>query len=269
MNRLLLTIAGETCPFGCKYCFAKFSQYRSPISLQDVEKSPSLLDGIDVIYPACDIDFFALTEAPDLLWRLSALKRSISISTKARLSTHMAQVAGAVHAILLKSGAVLKVSVSISTKYKVCEIEPGTSSYKIRLENLRRLAANYIPSSVVLKPILIDIPPSEYAEIVQDAADLSRIVLLGDEYLDSSFTTGRVANGIETVTKNRAVAWAVGHPIWPIRASREHIPVIKAAIANVGGMCFDSDLDVMSFLCQEVRRIANGRQREVEVTTCH
>ena len=89
MRRILLTLPEARCPFGCQYCFAEFSQYERPISFTDIEHSPELLEGIDVVYPACDVDLFATNKPLEILRRAAALGPSISVSTKAALSDQL------------------------------------------------------------------------------------------------------------------------------------------------------------------------------------
>jgi DNA repair photolyase len=80
-RRLLLTIDQTPCPFGCTYCFAAFHGYERPKTMREVCENPSLLDSVDVVYPACDVDLFARSDALKILSQAIRWKRSISIST--------------------------------------------------------------------------------------------------------------------------------------------------------------------------------------------
>ena len=73
MRRLMLNSDARKCPFGCTYCFADFSQYRGPPTLENVESNPSLLRGVELIYPACDTDLFGVTGALAILERAGRL----------------------------------------------------------------------------------------------------------------------------------------------------------------------------------------------------
>src|SRR5580704_15745307 len=114
MSRLLLTIDSQRCPFRCSYCFSRFSQFPGVASLETVEKTPELLRGIDVLYPACDVDLFARKDAVSVLERIAMLGCSISVSTKASLSETVVNQILRIHRQLHSVGSVLKTSISFS-----------------------------------------------------------------------------------------------------------------------------------------------------------
>ena len=67
--RVFLT-ASAPCPFGCAYCFAKFPEYEHQVSLESVLDRPADISEFDLVYPACDTDFFVLKDWDRLLPRL-------------------------------------------------------------------------------------------------------------------------------------------------------------------------------------------------------
>ena len=147
----------------------------------------------------------------NILRRAAALGRSISVSTKAALSnqlvTELAEVARGVE----RCERVLKIGVSISTKYNCKTLEPRAADYSARVEDLRLLRCASIPTCLVLKPILSDVPAEEYCEIISDVAGVTDCILIGDEYLDIS--SPRISLG---TAFQRPVAWAVNKPTWPV-----------------------------------------------------
>src|ERR1700690_1300735 len=233
LRRLLLTLEGRHCPFGCSYCFATFKAYSRPLSLEAVERDPSQLEGIDVVYPACDIDLFACSDAIDVLERTAALGRSISVSTKAAISAERTKRIASI-AKRMPRGSVLKIGASFSTKKRLAEIEPRTADYASRIRTLRFLSECGVTTSLVLKPVRAEIPASEYCEIIRDAELFTRMVLVGEEYLDP--------DGPDVSAETRAVTWLPSSPRWPVRATPEQLRVIADYADSRGLECFSSDL---------------------------
>jgi hypothetical protein len=236
-------------PIWCRYCFADFSQYERPLSFADVEHFPGLLEGIDVIYPACDVDLFATSKPLDVLRRAASLGPSISVSTKAALSDKLVTGLATVTEELQTRDRILKIGISISTKRNCGALEPRAARYAARLENLRLLQRASVPSCLVLKPILSDVPLAEYCEIVSNAAGLTECILIGDEYLDMS--TPRISPG---VLSQRPVGWAVNQPTWPVSVHAEHKAAIKRYAERLGFSVFDSDLELMAALTKLAKK---------------
>lgn len=262
MRRLLLTLQKKRCPFGCTYCFASFTQYDRPLTLEEVEEHPAVLKDVDVVYPSCDIDLFALKDPIGVLERVSRLERSVSVSTKAKLSEEVVLCLANVARSIEEMGHVLKIGVSFSTKLLIESIEPRTAPYRDRMENLRLLKTHGIWSCLVLKPILIDVPAEEYCEIVTDASLLTSSVLVGDEYLDADGEHRRASSAIEPRLSNRQVAWAARQPTWPVRMAEKHVHAIEACAEDLGMCCFASDLDLMESLIP--RRITPKEAHDYE-----
>lgn len=248
MRRMLLTIAGTKCPFGCTYCFADFREYQAPVTLETVEQNPTLLCDVDIVYPACDVDLFALPDPVGLLWRTARLGKSISVSTKAKLSRKMVGEVSAVAASLRDAACVLKVGVSFSTKYRVPQLEPHAVSYDVRLDNLRFLQAAGVPTCAVLKPIMASLPVAEYLEIVRDTSAHTSLFLLGDRYLDSATQSPDLTSLPGAELTNRRVHWAPGQPTWPVQVAADHVAAIKRGIVKIKKHYFDSDLQLMQAL---------------------
>jgi DNA repair photolyase len=244
MRRLLVTLSKVRCPFRCSYCFTDFTQYERPISLEDVERAPSILDGVDVIYPACDVDLFATPAPLETLARAADFGVSISVSTKAALSAGTLAGLDRIARVLRARSRILKVGISVSTKYRTAQIEPAAPSYLVRIRNLRLLADSSVDTCLVMKPILSDIPAREYCEILDDVAGITGNVLVGEEYLDSVHP--RIPYTSSTV--ERCVTWIGSHPIWPANAATDHLAIIRRRAAALGLRIFSSDLDLVAAL---------------------
>jgi hypothetical protein len=248
LRRLLLQLDSQPCPFGCTYCFASFEQYERPDhTLADVEISPELLDGIDVIYPACDTEFFARADWRVVLERSALLGRSISISTKAGLSAPVVNAVAEVSQRLANAGRVLKIGVSVATKSLVAELEPRTPSYAARLKTAERLAAAGIPTALVLRPLLPEIPLAEYEEVMEDFGHVTPIVLVGDEWLgrDARPTISAISGEIRVARK--AVNWLAEAPLWRQRSIDGRVAHLRGIGAQRGLSVVQTDLDVMAF----------------------
>ena len=250
LARMLVTIDEQPCPYGCSYCFTKFSQYDRPMNLAMLESSSSLLDNIDVLYPACDVDLFARSDALTVLERVVALGRSISISTKAPLRQSVVSTIAGHAGQMAHTGKILKIGVSFATKYHVPDIEPRTPSYNMRLDALRSLGQEEIPCAAVVKPLLADIPDSEYEEILDDVGGITPYVLLGEEWLDSRPERQRscIKEPREAIVSKQPVTWIGGKPDWPIRETPDRLDRLNKYAANLGLDVSESDIDLMGKL---------------------
>ncbi len=235
MKRILLS-STKKCPFGCKYCFARFSQYRPELTLEELERDRQKAIGVELLYPACDDDLFARKDAIAILKRTASFGCSISVSTKAELRDGVVAELKTLAEQMAASGLILKVGISFSTRAFILEIEPGTAKYEGRLKNIGMLSKNGITVSLNLKPLLQGQSSKEYVEILEDAAKWTDLLLLGDEYVDI-----HDASGLGT----REVSWLEGHPQWPFRDDPPLLAEVKKCGADLGYNIFDSDLSLM------------------------
>lgn len=248
LSRLLLSSGPARCPFGCTYCFADFSQYVRAPSLLKIRPGDPVLNHVDILYPACDTDIFADPDGVRALRHAASLGKSLSISTKARLHTSQLKQISAIAKALAEEGLVLKVGVSFATKHRVAEIEPRTPSYNARLETLMGLAGSAIATSVVLRPLLVDVPETEYLEIIDDTAEHSGLLLLGNEWL-ASIPRAERRNRVEgEVVRHRVVEWIPEQPLWRERLFPGRMATLQAHAEELGWRVFDSDISLMRHL---------------------
>jgi DNA repair photolyase len=255
LKRLLLS-NGARCPFGCRYCFASFSQFPPPISLSDLEKNPKLLSDCSVLYPSCDSDLFARPGGVEVLARAVDFGVSISVSTKAEIDDASILAIISLADRLKIKGHILKIGVSFSTKHSISKIEPRTSSYETRLETLRKLSIAGIPSCAILKPIIVEISPEEYSEIVQDVSEFADAVVLGAEYLDHNLLSGACLDRPGLTVSYRTVKWLSHSPVWACSTVAPHIEDIIRSCVACGIDWYESDLDFMESLLSEANRAA-------------
>lgn len=250
MRRLFLTVRSKRCAFGCTYCFADFTQYDAPASLEDVERGWVDLGGVDVVYPACDVDLFAMRRRwAETMERSVQLDRSISISTKASLTVDQVQALGAWACEMRTRGRVLKVGVSASTMSRCSEIEPRAARWHERVSTLERLAEAGVPTALILKPLLPDIPVSEYRQMIDEACHYTGAVVLGDEYVDDERDMRRPsARGLSSGLSSRRVTWLTGSPHWLLREAGDRIDELAKHANSRGMSAYLSDLDLMDEL---------------------
>lgn len=246
LTRIMLAIDGQPCRFGCTYCFAQFSQYEPPMTLNDVLRKPELVHPFDVIYPACDTDLFARNDFEYILEKIVEFGKSISISTKANINNRAIKALISAASELRKVGAVVKVGISISTKHRIPEIEPRTPGYRSRIRSLSRLNQEGIISSLVLRPLLADISNREYEEILRDCHGSTKHVLIGDEWLDASdhFRAARGADANFVISVG-TVNWARNNPTWRQRSIPGRRRILEDYGRPLGYRFFDSDLALM------------------------
>jgi DNA repair photolyase len=250
MRRLLLTIGGKRCAFGCTYCFADFSQYETPPSLDEVETGNVALEGVDVIYPACDVDLFAMRKRwREIMERTIALNRSISVSTKAFLSQEQSDVLGQMASAMRARGLILKVAVSASTKSSCGSLEPRTASWDLRLETLSHLRKAGVPTCLMLKPVLADIPLEEYREMIEEASSHTSAVIVGDEYVDEARQRRRPSRSdLHGSLSSRRVNWLRDRPHWFVREGGSRLVQLAEHASECGMQAYLSDLDYMEEL---------------------
>jgi len=253
--RLMLSIDAEPCPFRCSYCFADFADYTRRPTLDDAIFCPDMLNAIEVVYPACDVDLFVRADAAAILERTVTLGRSISVSTKACLSARHLRALVKAKAALSLVGHTIKVGVSVSTKYSVALIEPGTPSYESRLRSLRALGLAGVPTALVLRPLLAEISDREYEEILKDCANLSDTVLFGDEWVDEVSERRNVAgaDGAPETALERP-RWLAEAPLWRKRTIPGRAEHLAACAGALGYRAYHSDLPLMEHLIGEQRK---------------
>jgi hypothetical protein len=238
--------AKNQCNLGCSYCFARFGAYTAPQPHFSVTEH----DGSEVVYPTCDGEFAFEPDAQRALEALTELQGPpllASISTKAALSVRTLSMLARCNDRLRRGrGGFIKISISISLKNELRNYESRTAPYALRLRNLKRLRDAGIASSVNLRPLLPQVPVSEYAEIVADCAEFTRMFLVGGLYLDPSSEFGRtMLDTYGHLASGRRVNWLPTKPIWPYIEDPAQVAGVRKAISNCGGIAFDDDLAVM------------------------
>ena len=237
--------ANSRCNAECAYCFAKWSEIYTKQPEFELE---IIGEGEAIVYPCCDGEFF---EQQNYLCIINSImdkmeKVYISISTKKRIAPYMLTALTDVNKKLIdKNKGFVKLSISLSNKEHIPEIERGTLSYYERLEMLRKISLAGMPTSVTIKPILPFIPVQEYFSIIDDIAPIVDRVLLGGLYIcpDTDFYNKYIEG--KFVTEKREVTWLVGKPAWDYVVNAEQIEQIREYAIHKGILPFDSDIELI------------------------
>lgn len=244
-SRIFLSPRGVKCPFGCTYCFTNFSQYKPQQYLEDFLDGKIGYQPGDILYPACDVEFFRMEGWQEILREICTLPIVVSISTKAMLSLDDVHEIKKSSEAANKSGGFLKVGISISTKYSVKELEPRTPLYAHRLASASLLSNAHIPCCLILKPLHYNIPSEEYFEIIRDFSLFTSTILTGDLYLDD-----RNKNSIDTNTKSRKVSWIKHDNTWNYICMEKKISELEQFIKSRQLTCCHSDEEAIQSLRQ-------------------
>ena len=179
-----LFFAGKKgCNNGCKYCF---SYWGGPPALATMPYALQSSGNI-IVYPICDSE---LSQQDENFWL--SLKRCLENNPKCMLSISTKEewsdaTLDRIDDIRRKAGGTrIKLSVSITCKSMIKELEPKASDYDSRIRLLQQLEERGIRHSVMLKPLLPFISFKEYCEIVNDASAVCKDFVTGDLYVDQT-----------------------------------------------------------------------------------
>lgn len=228
--------------------------YISPKSNLELFNSASMAS-YDVIYPSCDSELLLDTELQKEI--LDSLKENtiISISTKAKVSKNLLSNIIIIDRRLKEINGHVKLSVSVSNKYRINELEPMASSYSERIESLKIISSNNIACSLNIKPIIPSIPLSEYIEIVDDFAPYTERYLLGGLYMEkNSNIKESLINSEHLNPYFREVNWLPNNPKWLYYEDIEKTYAIKKYIESIERLWFDSDIDLINSILKTISK---------------
>lgn len=247
MNRQLFS-GEKACLSNCAYCFAKWSDYKKQPNMETCQIGP----GKTIIYPCCDSDINENLEIIHRLWKIaeSGSEIYVSISTKRAIPNKRLEQYGKLNRYLQenKKGFV-KISVSITTKYRIEDIEPGTDNYEKRKALFGQLQQQGFFTSLVFKPVLPFIADEEYAEIVADFPTCEYF-LLGGLYVDpgTDFYQAYIKGRYDVEKKK--VSWLKEIPCWGYVSQDEKLSRIREYITAQGKKAFYSDMDLISCMSE-------------------
>lgn len=244
MNRCFVSSKQE-CKGGCKYCFAKWTDYQKfPQSIQVLDNT--------IVYPNCDGNFFDgnCKELLEIIRNLNNENIIVSISTKFNLDNNTLFKLQELNDHLKRNNnGMLKLSVSFSCEKSILEIEPGTMVYQERIDLVRRITGFGIPYVTVIKPILPFIDIDEYKKIIDDTIKYSNMYVIGELYVQRESTFfEKYINDKYCVVESKEVSWNGKNGRWMTVSDLERRRFIVEYIKESKGMAFESDQDALVFM---------------------
>lgn len=236
------------CNAGCQYCFSKWNGIYCEQAQFAIER---ICDREAIIYPCCDGEFFEQNNIIEVTKSIMEKmdKVYLSISTKCPITTTQLRTIIELNDMLQSEGkGFVKFSVSVSNKSKLSEIEPRTTRYEDRIDIVRRLVSEGIPSSLTLKPILPFIADEEYFEILEDFSAIVNRVLVGGLYVCSNTRFYKEYIKDRYPLEKREVNWLSEKPVWDYVNDQAKINRIKQRATELGMTPYDSDADLVASL---------------------
>lgn len=243
---------GEPCKAGCAYCFARWN---SEYCVQSLSCNGKKGVRRAVVYPSCDGDFFERKQNISMVKKLAETMDNmyVSVSTKCAITPDVLKALCDLNSFLRQENkGFVKVSMSITTKSMIDEIEPGTLHYEDRLMLLKEIANLGFPTSITLKPILPLVADCEYFSIIDDCQNVVQKILTGGLYVNSdSEFFGKYIKG-KYETEYRTVSWLPGRPTWLYVSQEEKISRIEEYARSRGIEIYESDIDLVeSYITNE------------------
>lgn len=246
MERHLFTTKSN-CPNKCQYCFEAFNNYTFPtINYCGVEKFSNC-----IIYPTCNTEFLCIKELnaffEDYISK-GELFNVFSFSTKNGINeSDLFWITEINNKLKAKKIGEIKISISLSNKHFIKEIERDTSTYNERLSLAKTLIQTGIKTAVIIKPVLPFIEIEEYKEIINDfsAINICHFVT-GNLYFDKNsyfYKEYLKDKGFSFTTKN--IHWIESHPTWFQIDSYNMIKELSEYINSLNRYHYNSDKELV------------------------
>ncbi len=249
MDRKFYSTGG--CPYNCKYCFVEWDKYKKRGDIRDAGEICC-----DIAYPSHDTEFFEIQNFLSILKEMYSKKEGYlitSISSKKSLERgDLAELADFNKELIDNEEGFIKISITFTNKSRIQEIEPGTATYKERVNNLKILSDLDIPRSIIFKPILPFISLEEYKEIIRDTSKYSGLYLLGSLYLeeDSGFFKNYIEGKFQT--EEKTLKWMNNKSIKAVKESKELKDQISDIIKEKGLKSFESDRETLKYIKETI-----------------
>lgn len=245
--------AEESCRKGCMYCFAKSKSYLNTTSFPVLTENSYELNHKATVYPCCDGEILENKNlAIKILSKIAENNCIISISTKSNISEEVLDYIARINTKMIEEGrGFVKISISFSCLSLIETIEPGCNSFKERVNLLKLINEQHIPSSVIFKPILPFTSIEEWREIIEKTSIYSNRFLLGGLYVfeDSTFYN-KYIKGKYSLNK-KIVNWMPGKTEWLYTDSLYLKRSIKKIIMEKNCKPFNCDAELIEDICIE------------------
>ena len=235
------------CPNRCQYCFKAFNTYPFPaISYVEVENLNNC-----IIYPACDTEILCIDkQIPFFEEYISKSKHFniFSFSTKNKIKeSDLSLIAKINNRLKEKNIGEIKISISLSNKHKIHEIEQNSATYEERLSLAEKLRQNGIKTTVIIKPVLPFISIDEYKEIINDFVSVGVYhFVTGNLYFQKNtpFFEKYIKDKGYNVTAKK-IHWIKNTPTWQHIDSNSTIQELSEYINSLNGFHYNSDKELL------------------------
>lgn len=235
------------CPNKCQYCFETFNDYPfSEISYVEIEN----LDNC-IIYPACNTELLCIDKLNAFFEDYISKSKHFNIfsfSTKNKIKeSDSSSIAKINNRLKEKNIGEIKISISLSNKHKINEIEQNSAIYEERLSLAKKLCQNGIKTTVIIKPILPFISVDEYKEIINDFVSIGVChFVTGNLYFQENtpfFEKYIKGKGYNVTSKN--IHWIKNTPTWQYIDSNNTIQELSEYINSLNGFHYNSDKELL------------------------
>lgn len=221
-GRVLVPV-GEPCPFGCRYCYTRGGAVGlKRVAIEDILTPLRAFvqeTRCETLQLGYDGDPFAHPERGlALLREMVEMGKHINFSTKALLEGPLITALEDLSERMQAAGTALSALVSLSCWQQAEHIEPHTPSPEQRLLTVANLARIGVPVFIALRPILPQVPDSDYEHLVMEAVRAGCDgFIVGPLYADEK---GRFVRFVPpqalTSMPNRTgtVVWSAHAPTW-------------------------------------------------------
>ena len=255
-SRLLGTAGRKGCGFGCLYCFTQEAYYQRCPRL-DMLRTRDLVStslSSQVVQPACDTEFLHLTNWRDYLDELVSAGKIISFATKVDVRGDDLQSLSEVNKILMASGKVLHMGVTIVRLRDWEDIEPRAPSPFARIASLRRLWEAGIPTTVLMRPMIPMVTFAEIDELVDRTYRFCYGYLSGPLYLTQVMEEYMHSKKQRFTVSERVATWQKGQPRLRIIECDKLEQHLRQAAESKGRKLFDNNVEAAVYSNEVCKR---------------
>ncbi|TMB81144.1 MAG: radical SAM protein [Chloroflexi bacterium] len=192
-----------------------------------------------------------------MLKQLARMGKHINFSTKALIEGPILDALSDIRCYMQTVGTTLSALVSLSCWDSAPAVEPHTPSPYERMLTVANLKRIGIPVFIAVRPVLPDIPDSEYECIVDEGIRAGcEGFILGPLYAD---TDGRYVRFIppavleKVPSRTESVSWSAHAPMWTRYEDANRLRRLLRMIKQKEGRTFLSSADAVAFVHQAIR----------------
>lgn len=250
-KRFVGTSSFTKCPLGCIYCFVDNPEF---IGLPIIKNTGFEIQfqnsaEIEVIQPACDIELFLVKDWETKLEKIAKFGKSVSISTKSKLTKTIIVTLKRINEMLLQSGNILNIAVSITTFSDYWkDIECNAPSPVERLDSLKRLFDNNLPTSVSIRPLYPFLKDNELKKLVEFTYPFTYGYLSGPLYLTEAMKKYLLLNGMSYKVEKKNVEWLPNNPLMEFLSNPTLENTLNTLANEKGLLVFENNVEAVNFI---------------------